>query len=391
MEFIGRFLNRPSGSFFLFGPRGTGKSLWTQYSFKKAIRLDFLQPDIFRRYSGYPERFRELVEGNPQTKIFILDEVQKVVEILSVVHSLIEKYKDKQFILTGSSARKIKRKGVDLLAGRATLYNFHSFMAQELGNSFSFKKSLHYGLIPLVWMSENPKDTLGAYCGLYLKEEVQMEALVRNIGNFSRFLEAISFSYASVLNISNVARECGVGRKTVEGYIDILEDLLLSFRIEVFRKRTKRALVGHPKFYFFDVGVFRSLRPKGPFDRIEELDGLSLEGLVAQHLRAWISYRRKNNVLYYWRTCSGVEVDFVVYGEDGLWAIEVKNTSKVNSVDLRALKSFREDYPETKAIFLYRGKDRLMKEGILCIPCEEFLLNLYPQEKLFSVGVPRKN
>lgn len=384
MEFISRFLKKPSGSFFLFGPRGTGKSLWTEYCFKEAIRLDFLQPDVFRTYSSYPERLRELVEGNRQVKIFVLDEVQKIPEILSVVHSLIEKYKDIQFVLTGSSARKIKRTGVDLLAGRAVVYNLYSFMASELGSLFSFDKALRYGLLPLVWVAKNPVDVLNAYQGLYLKEEVHMEALVRNIGNFSRFLEAISFSHSSVLNVSNVARECEIGRKTVEGYVDILEDLLLSFRVPIFKKRAKRALVEHPKFYFFDTGVFRSIRPKGPLDRVEEIDGLALEGLVAQHLRAWIAYRRKDNALYYWRTRSGVEVDFVVYGEDGLWALEVKNISKIDSVNLRALKSFKEDYPESNIIFLYRGRERLKKEGVLCLPCEEFLLQLHPQRKLFS-------
>jgi len=384
MEFIGRFLKKSDGSFFLFGPRGTGKSLWTQHCFKNAIRIDFLQPDVIRAYSGYPERLRELVEGNRQTKTFVLDEVQKLPEILDVVHALIEKYKDIQFILSGSSARKIKRTGVNLLAGRAVVCNLFPFMAAELGSLFSFDKALRYGLLPLVWAAENSLDVLNAYLGLYLKEEVQMEALVRNIGNFSRFLEAISFSYGSVLNVSNVARECEIGRKTVEGYVDILEDLLLSFRIPVFKKKAKRALVEHPKFYFFDTGVFKSIRPKGPLDRGEEIEGLALEGLVAQHLRAWIAYRRKNNALYYWRTRSGVEVDFVVYGEDGLWALEVKNVSKIHSGNLRALKSFKEDYPQSSIIFLYKGKERLKKEGILCVPCEDFLLQLHPGRNLFS-------
>lgn len=383
MEFIRRFLEKPKGSFFLFGPRGTGKSLWAQNCFKNAIRLDFLQPEVFRAYSSYPERLRELVEGNIRTKTFVLDEVQRVPEILDVVHSLIEKYKDKQFVLTGSSTRKIKRKGVDLLAGRALLYNLYPFMASELGQLFLFERALKYGLLPLVWVSENAVDVLNAYHGLYLKEEVQMEALVRNIGNFSRFLEAISFSHGSVLNMSNVARECEIGRKTVEGYVDILEDLLLSFRVPVFKKRAKRALVEHPKFYFFDTGVFRFVRPKGPLNRVEELEGIALEGLVAQHLRAWIAYRRKNNVLYYWRTRSGVEVDFVVYGEDGLWAVEVKNVAKIYSANLRALKSFKGDYPESNIIFLYRGEERLKKEGVLCVPCEEFLLQLNPGRDLF--------
>lgn len=381
MEFISRFLKKPSESFFLFGPRGTGKSLWTQHCFKDAVRLDFLQPDLFRTYSSYPERLRELVEGNPEIKTFVLDEVQKTPAILSVVHSLIEKYKNIQFVLTGSSPRKIKRTGVDLLAGRAIVRNLYPFMAAELGSLFSFGKALRYGLLPLVWGAKNPVDVLNAYHGLYLREEVQMEALVRNIGNFSRFLETISFSHGSVLNVSNVARECEIGRKTVEGYIDILEDLLLSYKIPIFNKRAKRALAEHPKFYFFDTGIFRTIRPKGPLDRVEEVDGLAMEGLVAQHLRAWIVYRCKDNALYYWRTRSGVEVDFVIYGEDGLWAFEVKNSSKIYSENLRALKSFKEDYPESSTIFLYNGKERLRKEGILCIPCEEFLLQLNPDKK----------
>lgn len=258
-------------------------------------------------------------------------------------------------------------------------------MAKELGSLFSLDKALEYGLLPLVWAAENPVDVLSAYHGLYLKEEVQMEALVRNIGNFSRFLEAISFSHGSVLNISGVARECEVGRKTVEGYIDILEDLLLSFKVPIFKKRAKRALVEHPKFYFFDAGVFKSIRPKGPFDRTEELEGLVLEGLIAQHLKSWISYRRKDNALYYWRTRSGVEVDFVVYGEDGLWAIEVKNISKFNSMDLKALKSFKEDYPDSNLVFLYRGRERIKKADVLCLPCEDFLLQLCPEERLLGI------
>lgn len=382
MEFINRFLKMPSQSFFLFGPRGTGKSLWTQHCYSNAVQLDFLQPDILRTYNAYPERLRELIHGNLNKKQFVIDEVQKNPAVLSVVHSLIEERRDIQFIMTGSSARKIKRAGVDLLAGRAVVRSLHPFMASELGPSFSFDRALRYGLLPLVWMAKNPLDVLNAYQDLYLQEEVQMEALVRNIGNFSRFLESISFSYGSILNISNVARECEVGRKTVEGYIDILEDLLLSFKIHVFTKRAKRELVEHPKFYFFDAGVFRSIRPKGLLDHIEEIDGLALEGLVVQHLRAWIAYRDRENMLYYWRTRSGVEVDFVLYGEDGLYAFEVKNVSKIHPEHLRGLKSFKEDYPESNAIFLYRGKERLKKEEILCIPCEEFLLQLSPEKDI---------
>jgi predicted AAA+ superfamily ATPase len=205
-----------------------------------------------------------------------------------------------------------------------------------------------------------------------------MEGMVRNIGHFSRFLEAVSFSHGSLLNISNVARECEVERKVVEGYISILEDLLLGCRVKVFTKRAKRALVAHPKFYFFDAGVYRSLRPKGPLDKPQEIDGHALEGLVAQHLSAWIAYTKGDFSLHFWRTRSGVEVDFVVYGSEGLYAIEVKNSARIHPQDLRALKAFKQDYPGSKAYLLYRGKDPLLKGEILCLPCSDFLIRLRP-------------
>lgn len=382
IEYIPRFFKDPKQSFFLFGPRGTGKSFWARHYFKDALWVDLLEPDVFRSYAARPERLRELVEGNPQKRQVVIDEIQKNPLLLNVVHSLIEERKGVRFILTGSSARKIKRTGLDLLGGRALLRNLHPFMAAELGGDFNIDHALQYGLVPLVWFSESPLDTLKAYQGLYLREEVQMEAIVRNIGNFSRFLESFSFSHASVLNISNVARECEVGRKTVEGYIEILEDLLLSFKVHIFSKRAKRELSEHPKLYFFDAGVFRSFRPQGPLDRVEEINGAALEGLVAQHLRAWNSYRGEINTLYYWRTRSGVEVDLVLYGEDGLYAFEVKNTSKIYPEHLRGLQTFKQDYPESKTIFLYRGRERLKKGDILCIPCEEFLLQLHPDKDI---------
>lgn len=182
------------------------------------------------------------------------------------------------------------------------------------------------------------------------------------------------------LNISNIARECQVERKVVESYAGILEDLMLSYRIPVFSKRAKRAMASHPKFYFFDAGLFQTFRPKGPLDRPEEIAGAALEGLVAQHLIAWNGYRGNKNSLFYWRTRGGSEIDFVLYGEEIFWAIEVKNASRVNDQDLRALSAFKDDYPECQAIFLYRGKDKLLKKGITCVPCEQFLIQLNPNK-----------
>ena len=205
---------------------------------------------------------------------------------------------------------------------------------------------------------------------------MQAEALVRDLGAFARFLEAISFAHGSLLNLSAVARECQIQRKTVEGYLGVLEDLLLCFCIPVFSKRAKRKLTAHEKFYYFDVGVYRALRPAGPLDQPEEIEGISLEGLVAQHLRAWIAYRNRGERLYFWRTKSGSEVDFVVHGNDCFFAWEVKRSTSAHSVDLRSLKSFRQDYPEAEVALLYLGQQSLEIDGIPVIPCEKILKSL---------------
>ena len=368
----------PEDSFFLFGPRGTGKSTLLRRDYPDALWIDLLEPDVFRSYSAYPERLREVILANPDQKTVVIDEIQKIPELLSVIHSLREKKSKVQFILTGSSSRKIKRTGADLLAGRVIKKTLHPFMAVELGKRFNLSQALKQGLLPIVLSARDPLSVLTTYVSLYVREEVQMEGLVRNIGNFSRFLEAVSFSHGSILNISNVARECQIERKVVEGYIGILEDLLLAFRLPVFSRRAKRAVIAHPKFYFFDSGVYRVLRPAGPLDRPEGIEGVALEGLVAQHLTAWNSYRGERNKVYYWRTAGGSEIDFVVYGAEVFWAIEVKNTSRIRPEDLRGLSNFKSDYPQSSAYLLYRGKERLMKNGILCLPCEEFLLGLNP-------------
>ncbi|HET6201978.1 MAG TPA: AAA family ATPase [Planctomycetota bacterium] len=378
IEVITRFFRPPRGSFFLFGPRGTGKSSWTRTAFPEALRVDLLDPETFRSLGARPERLAELVEGNPGRRVVVVDEVQKVPELLPVVHGLIEAKRGLQFVLTGSSARKLKRTGADLLAGRSVLRTLHPFLAAELGERFRLADALLRGLLPLVVAADEPGEVLRTYAALYLREEIQLEGFVRNVGQFSRFLEAISFSHASVLNVANVARECGVERNTVEGYLSILEDLLLAYRLPVFTRRAKRATAAHPKFFLFDAGVFRSLRPRGPLDRPEEIEGAALEGLVVQHLLAWNAYRGERNRLSYWRTRSGVEVDVVLYGEDGLLAVEVKNARRVRPEDLRSLRAIRDDYPEVRPLLVYRGAHRLKVEGIPCVPCEEFLRNLRP-------------
>jgi predicted AAA+ superfamily ATPase len=237
-------------------------------------------------------------------------------------------------------------------------------------------------MVPGILAAPSPERALQAYLTFYLREEIKAEGLVRNLESFSRFLEAMSFAHGQPLNLSNVARECEVRRATVDGYLEVLQDMLLCFRLPVFQRRAKRQLAGHDKFYLFDAGVFRAVRPAGPLDAPEGIEGAALEGLVAQHLRAWIDYGDADLSLGYWRTKSGREVDFVLYGKGGFWAIEVKNGRKVAQSDLRGLQGFHEDYPEAQRLFLYRGRERLRRDGVLCLPVDEFLAGLRPGEPL---------
>lgn len=380
MEFASRFFSMPTSHSFLLGPRGTGKTWWTRDAFPDALRIDLLDPAELRELAARPERLVELVAGARAVDDVVIDEIQKLPELLEVVHSLIERRSGKRFILTGSSARKLRRGGVNLLGGRAAYRTMHPFMAAELGEDFDLSLSLTVGMVPVVLQSPDPGEYLRGYNGLYIREEVQAEGLVRNIGSFSRFLEGISFSHGAVLNLAAVARECAINRKTVEGYLEVLEDILLAFRLPVFARKAKRNLAAHPKFYFFDAGVFRANRPTGPLDAPSEIDGAALEGLVAQHLRAWCDYSKGDHSLSYWQTRSRTEVDFVIYGGSGLFAIEVKNSRRVRPEDIRSLKLFAEDYPESRRYVLYRGNERLVRDDIAILPLEDFLKSLRPNQ-----------
>jgi predicted AAA+ superfamily ATPase len=371
----------PGQSFFLLGPRGTGKSTWLRQVVPEALSFDLLRPELHRELSARPERLRERVLGEPDRPVVVIDEVQRVPELLNVVHELIESGGGRTFILTGSSARKLRRGGTDLLAGRAVHRTLHPFMAAELAE-FRLGDALRLGLLPLVVAAASPAETLAAYVSLYLEQEVQLEGWARQVGDFARFLEAISFSHGSVLNVANVARECEVQRRTAAGYVEVLEDLLLSFRLPVFTRRARRETSAHPKFYFFDAGVFRSIRPRGPLDRREEIEGAALEGLVAQHLRAWIAYSGRDATLSFWRTRSGVEVDFVIYGAEVFLAIQVQNAARVRPADVQPLRAFRSDFPESTAILLNRGEDRLRVDDVWCLPVERFLREVHPSRGL---------
>ena len=211
-------------------------------------------------------------------------------------------------------------------------------------------------------------------------EEVKAEALVRQVGEFSRFLQVMAYSHGSILNLTNISRECAVPRKTVELHLQILKDLLLGYTLPIFENRAKRDITSHPKFYFFDPGVFRALRKQGFLDHSIEVEGHALEGLVAEHLRYWIDFQKEKVELFFWRTRAGLEVDFIIYGFHCFYAIEVKNNKVISPSDLRGLKEFKKDYPEVTPLLLYRGKEKIKRDEIMCLPVEDFLKNLSPQK-----------
>lgn len=369
-------------SFFLFGPRGTGKTTWLKENLKGAFVVDLLRNDTRLRLTANPERLRDMVVANADCNQVVIDEIQKVPLLLDVVHSLMEEFPEKRFVLTGSSARKLKRTGVDLLGGRALELKMHPFMASELGDLFNLDDALETGLVPVIGKYADRQRQLSAYLQLYIREEVEQEGLVRNLGAFARFLEAMAFSHGGVLSPSDISRECMVKRATVDGYIQILKDLLIGGALPVFSKRAKRRLIMREKFYYFDVGVFRKLRPMGRLDSSTDINGQALEGLVYQHLCAYCDYSGYENALSYWRTSNGAEVDFVVYTPEDFTAIEVKHSDRVARSDLAGLRLFGADYPEATRVLLYRGEEQVMMDGVLIAPVERYLKELVPGKRL---------
>ena len=360
-----------SQSALILGPRGTGKSWWLTHSFPDSLSFDLLESELFTALLASPQRLSERIPATYDGWV-IIDEIQKIPALLDEVHRLIEK-RSLKFVLTGSSARKLKKTGVNLLAGRALTYQFFPLTVQELGADFDLLRSLKYGHLPNATTLKSPKHYLASYVQTYLKEEIQQEGLTRNLPAFSRFLEVASFSQGALLNISTVARDCGVHRKVVEDYFAILRDTLISFELPVFAKKAKRRLIKKKKFYFFDVGVYQTLRPQGPLDSTEEVLGVALESLVAQEIRALNEYHGWGFDLYYWHTQSHVEVDFVLYGEKGIFVIEVKRSAKVRQGDLKGLRLFLKDYPMAKAALLYSGTETYHDSGIEIFPVEAFL------------------
>ncbi|MFC1497559.1 ATP-binding protein [Verrucomicrobiota bacterium] len=374
-----RILKCPPGgdvSFFLFGPRGTGKTTWLKDHFCKddSVYLDLLDDGLYTELSSRPKRLETLARPSSSGWV-VLDEIQRVPALLNEVHRMIESA-GFRFAMTGSSARSLRKKGVNLLAGRAQTYHMHPLTAFELQSDFSLKHALRFGHLPSVFAREKPADYLKSYVRTYLREEVLQEGLARSLANFTRFLETASFSQGSPVNIAEIARESALNRKVVDSYFNILEDLLIGCFVPVFAKRARRKLVIHPKFYFFDAGVYRSIRPMGPLDSPEEAEGLSLETLCFQELKAVNESLSLEYDLYYWRTSNGVEVDFILYGPRGILAFEVKRSARYTKKDLAGLRAFSKDYPSAKCFLLYGGDFKREEYGISILPLEKALPGL---------------
>jgi predicted AAA+ superfamily ATPase len=364
----------PRQSFFLFGPRGVGKTAWVRARLPDALIFDLLDSETYTRLLASPARLADQIPAGHKGWV-VLDEIQRIPDLLNEVHRLIETRR-LRFVLTGSSARTLRRRGVNLLAGRALTRFMHPLTAGELGRDFDLRRALRYGCLPFACTEPDPRDYLQSYVTTYLREEVQQEGFARNLAAFARFLEAASFSQGAVLNMAAVARESAVSAKVVEDYFSILEDLLIAVRLPVFAKRAKRRVVAHPKFYFFDAGVFQTIRPRGPLDAPEEISGPALETLVLEQLRALNDYLGLGYSLFYWRTATGEEVDFVLYGERGLVAVEVKMAQRIRPDDLRGLRRFREVYPQARTFLVYTGSRRRREAETEILPADDAVRTL---------------
>jgi predicted AAA+ superfamily ATPase len=338
---------------------------------------DFLQTDLYLEFSKNPALMRERLLAKGERTLdhpVILDEVQKIPQILDEVHWLIEN-RGLRFILCGSSARKVTRGKVNLLGGRAWRYEMFPFVTAEL-EDLDLIRILNRGLVPDHYLRESFKRSLKAYTQDYLKEEVFNEGLTRNIPAFSRFFEAVGYSHGEITNYSNIARECGVDSKTVKEYYQILVDTLLGKMVLPFKRRQDRQVISKaPKFYLFDVGVAGAITKRHLEEEKGELFGKAFEHLIFMELSAYKSYNELDYEINFWRTKSGLEVDFVVGG--GELAIEVKGTSRIDKRDLRSLSAFIDEYSPRKAIVVCNEREERIRGKIRITPWHKFLRELW--------------
>lgn len=375
-----RILTPPKGSFFLLGPRATGKSTWLKDQVKPDMIVDLLKARDFQKYSTNPDLLREIIGANPNYKTVVVDEVQRLPDLLNEVHSLIFESNNKiRFILTGSSARKLKRKNVNLLAGRAVVRNFHPFSMIEIKSQFKIDMALKYGMLPQIWNikdEEEKKDYLSAYVDTYLKEEVQQEAAVRSLPSYLIFLEHFALRNAQVINIQNLSREIGVPRTTLNGYLDILEQTLLGYKVAPIHLKAKVKEVSTAKFYFFDSGVVRALA-KRLDENLDTDKGALFETLVLHELKIYSDYFAQRWEINYWGTPSDNEVDFIVSKGSSRIGIEVKASSKWSKNFNLGLETLISSGKIKHAYGVYLGDEKLKSGNVTVFPLKTFVNEMH--------------
>lgn len=382
MRFIKRILDiklPQKQSAFLWGPRKTGKTTYLKKHFPDSLIFDFLKTDFFIEVSKNPALLRERILAKDKNALkhpIILDEVQKVPQVLDEVHWLIEN-KGLRFILCGSSARKLRRGHVNLLGGRAWRYEMFPLVTAELKN-INLLHALNHGMVPTHYLQDDQecKKSLKAYMQDYLKEEVFAEGLTRNIPAFSRFFDAFSYSHGELTNYSNIARDCGVDSKTVKEYYQILIDTLLAVRIDPFKKRQSRKIITKaPKYYLFDVGVANYLRKQHLEEERGEEFGRAFEHFLLMEILAYRSYSGQDFTINFWRTKTGLEIDFIL--ARGEIAIEIKGANRIDKRDLNALVAFAEEYSPKRNFLVCNEKEKRLHGKIEILPWSNFLQELW--------------
>ena len=376
-----RSLPLPNRSFFLFGPRGTGKTTWLRQQLRSAHWVDLFVEREFVRLVRDPERFAQEVEALPARSWIVVDEVQRLPVLLNAVQDLITRRGARyHFALTGSSARKLRRGGANLLPARVINRRFFPLTASELGRAFRLDDVLRFGTLPAVCAAKQGTsriDLLEAYAENYLTQEIRQEALVKNLDSFTRFLEVAALVNAQVVNVAGIARDAAVARPTVQGYFEILVDTLVGDWLHAWRPRAKVKEVAHPKFYFFDTGAVRALARRLREPVGDEERGHLLETYVLHELRAWMERSRCGGELAYWRTPSGSEVDFVWTRGARAVGIEVKASERWRREDGAALKELVGAGRLRHAFAAYRGRLPLRDGPVHVLPVPEFLDQLY--------------
>jgi predicted AAA+ superfamily ATPase len=369
-----RSLPLPNRSFLLVGPRGTGKTTWLRQVLPDAEWFDLLRMGTVLALTREPERFRARVEALPRGSWIVVDEIPRLPGLLDEVQSLIAAHGQAyRFALCGSSARKLRRMEANLLAGRIFVRHFFPLTAAELGDAVSLEQMLRFGMLPSVRSDpDHAVDILEAYVSTYLREEIQQEALTKDFGAFSRFLEVAAVSNGQVVNVSSTAREAGVSRVTVRRYYDVLVDTLIGSWLPAWRSRARIKEVRHPKFYLFDPGVTRALlgQTREPLDSAER--GPLMEALVLHELRAAMSFTNAGGELFYWRTPAGAEVDFIWRRGRRSIGVEVKASPRWRREDAAALQQLLADKVLTAGYLVYSGTEVLRSGGVTVLPFGEF-------------------